>query len=152
MLLLFFPVNCQETVPNTVNFVGHYRQISATNYDAFLQEIGIPGFKRSIAAKLIVEITITRPSASPENSYTVRSKTSFTDTTNTFTSGVEFEEERPDGTRIRSVITIEGNRWTQLQKSSPPVTVVRDFYTKGMVITMTANGVSAVKKLKRVKE
>ncbi len=44
LLLLFFPVNCQETVPNTVNFVGHYRQISATNYDAFLQEIGIPGY------------------------------------------------------------------------------------------------------------
>ncbi|CAG2178668.1 unnamed protein product, partial [Oppiella nova] len=48
--------------------------------------------------------------------------------TMTFTLGKEFEEERLDGKKVKSVITVEGNKLIQTQKDGDKeVTYVREF-------------------------
>lgn len=44
-----------------------------------------------------------------------------------FKLGEEFEEERADGTKVKSVITIDGNKMTHVMKGEPESTIVREF-------------------------
>ena len=47
-------------------------------------------------------------------------------TTIKFKLGEEFEEERADGTKVKSTITIEGNKMTHVMKGDPESTITRE--------------------------
>lgn len=58
-----------------------------------------------------------------------------------FKLGEEFEEETLDGRKVKSVITLDGNTFSQTQKMDKPSTVVRVFSDTEMVATCNYGGV-----------
>ena len=63
-----------------------------------------------------------------------------------FTPGVEFEEARQDDVTVKSLIKVEGDKWTQTQtplEGDKVVTIVRNFEAGGMNVTATVSGVSS---------
>ena len=44
-----------------------------------------------------------------------------------FKLGEEFEEERADGAKVKSTITIDGNKMTHIMKGDPESTIIREF-------------------------
>lgn len=48
-------------------------------------------------------------------------------TTIKFKLGEEFEEERADGAKVKSIITLDGNKMTHVMKGEPESTIIREF-------------------------
>lgn len=69
-------------------------------------------------------------------------------TTVTFTSGVEFEEVKADGVKVKATMTIEDNIMTHIQidENGKISTHVREFWPDKMTVTTTAKGLDKVVK------
>lgn len=58
-----------------------------------------------------------------------------------FKLGEEFEEETLDGRKVKSVITLKGDTFSQIQKSEKPSTIERVFTETEMIATCDYGGV-----------
>lgn len=70
------------------------------------------------------------------DTYTLTTTSTFKTSTISFKLGEEFDEETLDGRKVKSIITLEGNKLTQEQKGDKPSTIVREF-TDGELITVS---------------
>lgn len=68
-----------------------------------------------------------------------------------FKIGETFEEERPDKTKVKSVITQEGHKWIQKQFDDKPVEIIREFSDYGLKTTINYNNVTCIREYKREK-
>jgi hypothetical protein len=73
------------------------------------------------AASPVIELT------KNGDEYTLTSQSTFKNTTITFKLGEEFEEETPDGRKVKSVITQDGNKLNHIQKGEKQTTIIREF-------------------------
>lgn len=125
---------------DTSYFLGKkYKLVSSENFEAFMAEMKVGGIVNTLAKaiKPILKLTC-------ENGvYTMKTSLLLRKTTIQFKLGVDFIEDRADGKRCISVITLNGNVMTHIMKGEPECTVVREFNGEEMVATMTVNGVVA---------
>lgn len=73
------------------------------------------------SATPVVELTL------DGDTYTMTTHTMLKTTTIKFKLGEEFEEERADGAKVKSVITIDGDKMTHIMKGEPQSTIIREF-------------------------
>ena len=59
--------------------------------------------------------------------YTLTTTTMLKSTSIKFKLGQEFDEERLDGAKVKSTITLDGNQMTHVMKGDPDSTIVRHF-------------------------
>lgn len=82
----------------------------------------------------------------PNDKYKLITESTFTNTEITFKLGEEFDEETVDGRKVKSVMTLEGNKLTQKQGGTPPSTIIREFSEKEMVAQLSVYDVVATRK------
>lgn len=70
------------------------------------------------------------------DTYTLTTTSTFKTSAISFKLGEEFDEETLDGRKVKSVITLDGNKLTQEQKGDKPSTIVREF-TDSELITVS---------------
>merc|ERR1712071_423574 len=73
--------------------------------------------------------------------YTLTTSSLLKTTTIKFKLGEEFEEERADGVKVKSTITLEGNKMSHVMKGEPETTIVREFNGSEMKAVLTVNSV-----------
>lgn len=73
--------------------------------------------------------------------YVFNTVSTFKSTSIKFKLGEEFDEETLDGRKVKSIITLDGNKLVQEQKGDKPHTIVREFSDTALVATMTLNNV-----------
>lgn len=78
--------------------------------------------------------------------FTLVTSSTFKNTEIEFELGKEFDEETLDGRKIKSVITLDGNKLIQKQGGEPASTIIREFTEKEMVATMTVGEVVCTRK------
>lgn len=83
--------------------------------------MGLVVRKMGNAASPVIELT------QNGDEYTLTSQSTFKNTTITFKLGEEFEEETPDGRKVKTVITQDGNKLIQVQKGEKETTIIREF-------------------------
>lgn len=127
-------------------FTGKYTLVSSEHFDEFLTEMGIGYFTRLAATRASSEYIITK---TPDDEFTLRTVSTFGESSITFKDGVEFEEDRLDGNRVRSVINIKGNKWVQKQYHDKEVTIVREFSAEGVIVTSVVNNVVCIRKYEK---
>lgn len=59
--------------------------------------------------------------------YTLTSNSTFKNTAIKFRLGEEFQEETPDGRKVTSVITQDGNKLVHIQKGGKETKIIREF-------------------------
>lgn len=64
--------------------------------------------------------------------YTMKTESTFKTQELKFKLGEEFEEETPDGRKVKSVITLDGNKMTHEQKGDKHTVITREFGDKEM--------------------
>ena len=86
------------------------------------------------------------------NAYNMMTFTAFHTINNIhFSDGVEFNQYTTNGTVIPTTINISGHSWEQKHRGvQPELIIYRDFYLHGMTITLTVNGIEAVRNYKRM--
>jgi len=72
------------------------------------------------------------------DTYTLTTTSTFKTSAISFKLGEEFDEETLDGRKVKSVITLEGNKLIQEQKGDKPSTIVREF-TDNELTTVSSN-------------
>ena len=103
---------------------GKWKLEKSDNFDNFLKELGVNFMMRKMANTSSPTVEITRDGDSFEFKTVTALKTSVIK----FTLGQEFEEERLDGKKVKSVMTLEGNKLVQSQTDNgKEVKYVREF-------------------------
>lgn len=97
---------------------GKYREYI---FMSFFAGVGLVVRKMGNAASPVIELT------QNGDEYTLTSQSTFKNTSITFKLGVEFEEETPDGRKVQSVITQDGNKLIHIQKGEKETTIIREF-------------------------
>lgn len=69
----------------------------------------------------VVEVTET------DGEYTMKTQSRFKNSEIKFKLGEEFDEETPDGRKVKSVITLDGNKMTHVQKGEKDTVIEREF-------------------------
>lgn len=87
----------------------------------FFAGVGLVVRKMGNAASPVVELT------KNGDEYTLTSQSTFKNTTTVFKLGEEFEEETPDGRKVKAVVTQEGNKLIHVQKGEKETTIIREF-------------------------
>ena len=114
-----------------------YKLVSNDKFDEFLTEIGVNTMKRTIAVNSHPVVQLSRNG----DIWTLSTKSVLKSIDLKFKLGEEFQEERADGVKVKSVITIEGNKITHVMKGPPEVTVIREYNGDEMVAVGTVNNV-----------
>ena len=83
--------------------------------------VGLVVRKMGNAASPVIELT------KNGDEYTLTSQSTFKNTSITFKLGEEFEEDTPDGRKVKAVITQDGNKLIHIQKGEKETTIIREF-------------------------
>jgi len=98
------------------NFVGKWDMQSSEHFDEYMQAVGVNAVtaKLGSVAKPTVIISI------EGDTWTLKTETTFKKTKIQFKLGQEFDEETADGRKMKTTMTLDGNKLTQDQKIDPP--------------------------------
>ncbi|CAB0035871.1 unnamed protein product [Trichogramma brassicae] len=113
--------NNPHTMPE---FLGkRYKLSTSENFDELMKALGVGLIVRKMGAAVspVVEVT--------ENNgeYTMKTQSTFKNQEIKFKLGEEFDEETPDGRKVKSVITLDGNKMTHVQKGDKETLIEREF-------------------------
>jgi hypothetical protein len=122
-------------------FVGKWKMDSSENFDAYMKAVGVGAImaKAGSAAKPTVYISI------DGDTWTLKSETTFKNSEIKFKLGQEFDETTVDDRKMKTTITLVGNKLIQDQKGTIPSTITREVNGDKMVVTCTAGDVVATR-------
>ncbi|XP_017891258.1 probable fatty acid-binding protein isoform X2 [Ceratina calcarata] len=119
-------------------FLGKkYKLSSSENFDDFMKALGVGMLTRKMGSSVspVVELT--------ENNglYTLKTTSTFKSSEIKFKLGEEFDEETPDGRKVKSVCTLDGNKLIQKQKGDKETTIEREFTPSEMKAIMKVDDI-----------
>ena len=127
-----------------MDFVGKkYKMTSSENFDEFMKVLGVGLITRKAANAVNPTVELRREG----DEYNLVTSSTFKTTEMKFKPGEEFEEERADGAKVKSVCTLEANILKQVQKADDglEVTYIREFGPEEMKAVMTAKDVTCTR-------
>ncbi|XP_031628256.1 probable fatty acid-binding protein [Contarinia nasturtii] len=119
-----------------------YKMTESENFDEYMKALGV-GF---VLRKIGNSVTPTVELKKDGDTYTLVTSSTFKTSTISFKLGEEFDEETLDGRKVKSVITLDGNKLVQKQGGTPPSDIIREFDGNNMVATMTVGEVTCTRK------
>ncbi|XP_023948192.2 fatty acid-binding protein, muscle-like [Bicyclus anynana] len=116
-----------------------YKLKTSENFEEYLKFIEVGLISRKLVQALSPECVITR---NQDGSYSLTMTTPIRKVVITFKIGEEFNEQRPDGVEVKSVMRMDGSSLIQIQieDNGRKSTHIREFSDKTLTVTTTADG------------
>jgi hypothetical protein len=139
-------------VNDSSRLLGRWDLHSSDKFEEYMVALGVDEATRKVAVNLKQTNVISRDG----DMWTIRMESTVRNTELKFTEGVEFEENRLDGKKCKSTVTVEGpNKLVQVEKDHETgkvlSTITREVNDKDeMVTTLTAGEVTCTRVYKRV--
>lgn len=123
-----------------------YELSSSENFDAVLEAVGVSFLMRQIGnlAKPVIWLT------ESNGVYTLAATSLFKDVSLAFRIGDKFDEETPDGRKVKSVVTQERNKLTHTQKGAKTMVTVREFTPTQVKTTVSVDNITSVRIYKAI--
>lgn len=118
-------------------FNKKYKLASSENFDEVMKALGVGWMTRKVAATVSPVIELTEK----DGIYCLTSQSTFKNTEIKFKFGEEFEEETPDGRKVKSIITLEGNKLIHVQKGEKETTIERTFTPEEVIMTVAVDDI-----------
>ncbi|CAG4932628.1 unnamed protein product [Colias eurytheme] len=120
-------------------FLGKkYKLKTSDNFEDYLKYIGVGLISRKLVTSLYPVCVL---SQNEDGSYTLTMTTPVRKVITTFKLDEEFDEDRPDGVKVKSRITLEGNKLIQTQEDKGIRSKhVREFTDTKLTVITTAEG------------
>ncbi|XP_026271769.1 fatty acid-binding protein, muscle isoform X1 [Frankliniella occidentalis] len=116
-----------------------YKLDSSENFDDFMKALGVSFVTRQVgnAVSPVVHLTV------DGDKYTLTSTSSFKTSTISFKLGEPFDQETPDGRKVKATITLEGdNTLVENQEGSGKTTkIVREFSANEIKMILTVDNI-----------
>ncbi len=93
-------------------FLGSWKMETSEGFNEIMQRLGVGFISRKAGNSMKPTVTVTKLD---DEKYRMKSASTFKTTEFTFTLGEEFEETTPDGRKVKSTITMDGNVMKQVQ-------------------------------------
>lgn len=103
-------------------FVGSWKLESSENFEEVMQRLGINAMTRKAGNLSKPTITYTKVG---DNTYNMKTASTFKNIEMTFTLGEEFDEKTMDGRHVKSVITFEDGSMRHISKSDKVTDITR---------------------------
>ncbi|XP_017790439.1 PREDICTED: fatty acid-binding protein, muscle isoform X1 [Habropoda laboriosa] len=119
-------------------FLGkRYKLQSSEKFDEFMKALGVGTVTRKMGSSVspVVELT------ENDGLYTLKTTSTFKNSEIKFKLGEEFDEETPDGRKVKSVCTLDGNKLIQVQKGEKQTTIEREFTPTEMKAIMKVDDI-----------
>ncbi|RZB40057.1 cellular FABP-like protein isoform 3 [Asbolus verrucosus] len=121
-----------------------YKLDKSDKFDEYMKALGVGLVTRKMgnAVSPVAELT------KNGDEYTLTSTSTFKNVALKFTPGVEFDQETPDGRRVKAIITIDGNTLHEVQKdpnSGKETVIDRTFSDDEIKMVMTVDDITATR-------
>ncbi|KAH9421015.1 fatty acid-binding protein-like [Dermatophagoides pteronyssinus] len=132
-------------------FYGKYKLATSENFDSFLKEIGVGLMKRKLANTTYPTVEFFKDQ---NENLIFKSHTVIKTSETRFKLGEEFDEDRLDGKRVKSVVEfVDGNQLIQTQRDGDmEIKYIREFNGDQIKVTSIANDVKCLRIYQRVPE
>ncbi|KAF9417395.1 hypothetical protein HW555_005492 [Spodoptera exigua] len=120
-----------------------YKLVDTKNFDEFMKALGVGLITRKAANAVTPTVELRKEG----DVYNLVTSSTFKTTEVKFKPGEEFDEDRADGAKVKSVCTFEGNTLKQIQKAADgmEVSYIREFGPEEMKAVMTAKDVTCTR-------
>jgi len=132
------------------SIIGKYKLETSENFDDFMKALGVGMVMRKMAnaATPVLEIVL------DNDTYSMKTTTTFKTTEIKFKLGEEFEETTADGRVVKSTITLDGLKMTHNQKGDPEKkekdsVLTREFTDKEMIMECKVDDIISKRVYKR---
>lgn len=113
-----------------------------------MKAVGVGLLTRKIGNKVSPVMELTES----DGEYSLSSNSTFKNLLIKFRLGQEFDEETPDGRRVKSTIIQDGNKLVHIQKGgNKETTIVREFSPEEVKMTLTVDDIVCTRIYKAVK-
>ncbi|XP_034951149.1 fatty acid-binding protein, muscle [Chelonus insularis] len=122
----------------SADFLGKkYKLSTSENFDEMMKALGVGLVTRKMGASVspVVELT------EDNGLYTLKTTSTFKSSEIKFKLGEEFDEETPDGRKVKSIITLDGNKMTHIQKGQKDTHIEREFGPTEMKAVMKVDDI-----------
>uniref|UniRef100_A0A1B6MD63 Lipocalin/cytosolic fatty-acid binding domain-containing protein n=1 Tax=Graphocephala atropunctata TaxID=36148 RepID=A0A1B6MD63_9HEMI len=115
---------------------------SDRNFDEVMKALGVGLIERQVAnfAKPVMRLTKNK-----SGEYLLSSESTFKNTVTAFEIGKEFDDETPDGRKVKSLFIQDKNKLTQIQHGDKTTTIVREFTADEVKVTVTVDNIVSVR-------
>ncbi|KAK6640676.1 hypothetical protein RUM44_012373 [Polyplax serrata] len=117
-----------------------YKLSKSENFEEYMKALGVGLVVRKMGNAMTPIVSLTLA----DGVYTLTTSTTFKNQVITFKPEEEFEEETLDGRKVKSKVSFDGNKMTQIQKDDKGnviTTIVREFKKDQMETILTAGNV-----------
>uniref|UniRef100_L7M3Y9 Fatty acid-binding protein n=1 Tax=Rhipicephalus pulchellus TaxID=72859 RepID=L7M3Y9_RHIPC len=123
-------------------FVGKWKLHESENFDEFLKALGVGLAWRKLGqtSKPTVEIKV------EGDDWSIKTHTMLKTSELKFTLGKEFDEDRMDGSRVKSKVTLEDGKLVQKQSGDKEVTIVREVKDNELHVVCSIDDVVSTRK------
>ncbi|XP_011497803.1 PREDICTED: fatty acid-binding protein, muscle isoform X2 [Ceratosolen solmsi marchali] len=118
-------------------FGKKYKLSSSKNFDEFMKALGVGIIVRKMGATVSPVVQVTKDN----DEYTLKTESTFKNSEIKFKLGEEFEEETPDGRKVKSIVTLDGNKMTHIQKGDKQTVIEREFTPTEMTAVMKVDDI-----------
>ncbi|KAG8318638.1 regulation of retrograde trans-synaptic signaling by endocanabinoid [Homalodisca vitripennis] len=119
-------------------------ETSDDKFNDIMEALGVGILDRNLAllAKPVMELT------EHKGEYVLTSHSIFKNTATRFYIGQEFEDETPDGRKVKSLFIQDKNKLTQIQHGNKTTTIVREFFPELVKVTVQVDDIVSVRTYK----
>ncbi|KAJ8954214.1 hypothetical protein NQ318_005809 [Aromia moschata] len=120
-----------------------YTLAKSENFDQYMKALGVGLVTRKMGAAASPDVDLQKDG----DEYILSSKSTFKNVITKFKPGVEFEQETPDGRKVKSTFTIEGNKLHEVQKNpdGKDTIIDRTFTNDEIKMEMSYDNVTATR-------
>nr|BAN20204.1 allergen, putative [Riptortus pedestris] len=124
-----------------------YKLDKSEKFDEFMKALGVGLITRKMGNTVSPVVELTEDGGT----YTLKSSSTFKNTVTTFKLGEEFEEDTPDGRKVKSVITLDGdNKLIHVQKGDKESKIVREFTPEECKMILSVDDIVCTRIYKKV--
>lgn len=125
--------------------IGVWDVDSTENFDEYMKALGVGMVMRKMGNSVNPQVTITKDG----DKFTVKAASTFKSTEFSFEMGQEFDETTADGRKVKTTMTLDGDKLVQTQKGDPPSVLTREIVDGKLLLTMECKGVVAKRYYKK---
>lgn len=114
-----------------------YKLAKSENFEEVMKALGVGYLIRKVGNTVSPVIELTES----DGEYTFTSNSTFKNTVTKFRLGEEFEEETPDGRKVKSIITQDDNKLIHIQKGEKETRIEREFADDEVIMTIAVDDI-----------
>ncbi|XP_060534425.1 fatty acid-binding protein, adipocyte-like isoform X1 [Cylas formicarius] len=120
-----------------------YKLASSEKFDEYMKALGVGLVTRKVGGAVSPVVELNKQG----DEYVLTSNSTFKNVVTKFKPGVEFDQETPDGRKVKATITVDGNKLVEVQKGADgkETTIERTFTDDEIKMVLSVDDITSTR-------